>query len=1224
LTRPFDKHLDSDELDSLVSLQGASVPGSVQLSETALREAQRHVESCQDCSRKLQRHQFVHGEISRMRVPNPSLPTPECMGDAEWLEVAAGLLPEAKTRELMKHAAQCGHCGPLLKNAAESLVDEATPSEEALLESLQSARPEWRKNMAATLRDSVRNQQPASSWWRAVFAWPAPAYAVAGIVAVAVVAWIGVRALHPSSAEQLLAQAYSEHRTLEVRIPGAKYAPVQAQRGTERSDFDKPQSLLKAEELIGENLRRLPNDPTWLQAKARADLLDGNYDSAIKTLRRALEAQPNSSQLLADLGAAYFVRAKSAERPIDYGNAIDVLGKALAESPDDRVALFNRALACEQMFLYAQAVDDWEHYLRLDPQGEWADDARRRLTALKQKLQQHEQSQAEPLLTPTEINRDINDYVLRDKIDDRIEEYLHAGITAWLPRAFLVSASAGESRKSRAALWVLAEILRQRHDDSWLADLLNHSTGAQFSGGLEALSAALKANDRGDYSTAQNSAHRATQLFRAAANPAAELRAQAEEVYSSHLLWEGKGCISLLRSMEEPLRRSSYGWLRAQMSLERSNCADLVGDEGTYQHSIGEGMREAQTHRYTSLFLRGLGFQALSAASIGDSSSDFSLVSKGLALFWSGQVDLMKGYNLYYDLDTAADNLHLPDFQVVLWREATALIDRHPDVLLRAMAHRWYGNAAYLANKTGLASAEFSKASALFASSPQTAATTRDHMDAEVWLANIEIRQGDVEQATTRLQRVKSILDSAPSFDPEVGYYSAQAEIAMGKADSEATESALRSAIFLAEWALSSFPSESARHQWADQTRGAYRDLVEWQLRQGDANSALELWEWYRGAEFRATDHASLRLPEDTEISTPPDARDAPPLPSPNVVANRLPLLSDETVVAYGTFPDGIAVWTYDDRGVFSRWVPTSLSPVHDLALRAQRLCSDPSSDLDTLRTTTQELYKLLIAPVEERLVPGRTVVFEPDDFLATIPWEALVDPSAHYLAERFTVVVAPGLYRMMHLRSAAAITGGSPALIVSVPAAPAEGLIPLADADGEALEVADRFHSAHWLQGSNATLAAIRREIRGAAVFHFAGHAIASPQRSGLVLAELDPATHRSRLVAAESLTSGEAADLQLAVLSACHTDVEVQVAGTGTESLAQFLLGAGVPHVVASRWNVDSRETAEFMKQFYSRLLGGSDVASAIRAARLALVSNSASAHPYYWAAFELQGTK
>jgi hypothetical protein len=117
LTRPLEKHLDSDELDRLVSLPEASVSGSEQLSEPTLREAQRHVESCQECSRKLKRHRYVYSEILRIRVPSPLPPTPECKGDAEWREVAGGLLPEAKTMELLKHAAKCGHCGPLLKNS---------------------------------------------------------------------------------------------------------------------------------------------------------------------------------------------------------------------------------------------------------------------------------------------------------------------------------------------------------------------------------------------------------------------------------------------------------------------------------------------------------------------------------------------------------------------------------------------------------------------------------------------------------------------------------------------------------------------------------------------------------------------------------------------------------------------------------------------------------------------------------------------------------------------------------------------------------------------------------------------------------------------------------------------------------------------------------------------------------------------------------------------------
>ncbi len=109
------------------------------------------------------------------------------------------------------------------------------------------------------------------------------------------------------------------------------------------------------------------------------------------------------------------------------------------------------------------------------------------------------------------------------------------------------------------------------------------------------------------------------------------------------------------------------------MSLEESNCANLVGDLGNYQTAIVEGLREAQAHNYVCLFLRGLGFQPLSASSLGDANEDFSLASRGLSLFWSGHVDVMKGYNLYYDLDAAADGLRLTKLQVVLWRVNSSL-----------------------------------------------------------------------------------------------------------------------------------------------------------------------------------------------------------------------------------------------------------------------------------------------------------------------------------------------------------------------------------------------------------------------------------------------------------------------------------------------------------------------------------------------------------------------
>ena len=141
--------------------------------------------------------------------------------------------------------------------------------------------------------------------------------------------------------------------------------------------------------------------------------------------------------------------------------------------------------------------------------------------------------------------------------------------------------------------------------------------------------------------------------------------------------------------------------------------------------------------------------------------------------------------------------------------------------------------------------------------------------------------------------------------------------------------------------------------------------------------------------------------------------------------------------------------------------------------------------------------------------------------------------------------------------------------------------------------------------------------------MFHFAGHAVASVQHSGLVLAEMDPKTATTRLVTGENISLQDVSNLQLAVLSACSTGIEAQNNRPGTEGLTNALLRAGVPHVIVTRWNVDSAETANFMKSFYASLLAGNVPARALRAARATLVSRPASTHPYFWSAFVLHGT-
>jgi hypothetical protein len=204
LERPFDRHLDSDELNALVpsSLETAG-PELHGISVDAVRQAERHVESCGDCSRKVEKYrQLVNrlsnvGVVSRAPQKGPDCPNDQ---DVDWPEVAAGLWPELKAMQLIRHAALCDHCGPLLR-AATSLGDHPTPQEEELLAELKAPfRPVAKANREPALSDSL----PVSVW-RQLLQWKMLVPAVALVVLVGV---LGTRPL--SSPRRLSGTKFAE------------------------------------------------------------------------------------------------------------------------------------------------------------------------------------------------------------------------------------------------------------------------------------------------------------------------------------------------------------------------------------------------------------------------------------------------------------------------------------------------------------------------------------------------------------------------------------------------------------------------------------------------------------------------------------------------------------------------------------------------------------------------------------------------------------------------------------------------------------------------------------------------------------------------------------------------------------------------------------------------------------------------------------------------------
>lgn len=136
MQRPIDKHIDNDELNALVPWSTDAGQELHGLSPEAVHEAERHVQSCGDCSRKVSKYRRLLGRFSNVAVSGAAPAGADCPKDIDWLDVATGLWPELKAKQLIMHAALCDHCGPLLR-AATLVNDDPTPQEERLLAELK-------------------------------------------------------------------------------------------------------------------------------------------------------------------------------------------------------------------------------------------------------------------------------------------------------------------------------------------------------------------------------------------------------------------------------------------------------------------------------------------------------------------------------------------------------------------------------------------------------------------------------------------------------------------------------------------------------------------------------------------------------------------------------------------------------------------------------------------------------------------------------------------------------------------------------------------------------------------------------------------------------------------------------------------------------------------------------------------------------------------------------
>lgn len=280
-------------------------------------------------------------------------------------------------------------------------------------------------------------------------------------------------------------------------------------------------------------------------------------------------------------------------------------------------------------------------------------------------------------------------------------------------------------------------------------------------------------------------------------------------------------------------------------------------------------------------------------------------------------------------------------------------------------------------------------------------------------------------------------------------------------------------------------------------------------------------------------------------------------------------------------------------------------------------------------------LARLVLGAIPEVRSHSNLIVV-PDAQLYSVPFAGLVLDGKR-LIETHTVVRTPSASTYVMLRQKASVVGGGLLAVGGVRynadasrIAQQRGykLDNLPGSRDEAVAASDVLApfmpDRLLLEGSQATETAVKQALKTPrTLIHLAVHGIASdrPDRGALVFLPDASATEDGLLEVSEIVQLRLSSDL--AVLSACDTAVGQVQGQEGVANLSRAFLLGGSRSVVSTLWAIDDAFSATLMRAFYSSLVKGKSKSAALVAAQRYIVQRfPATAVPWYWAGYTLDG--
>jgi CHAT domain-containing protein len=1034
-----------------------------------------------------------------------------------------------------------------------------------------------------------------------------------------------------------LKSAYSGQRPTLARLSEWDYAPLISTRGGGPASADMV-ARNKAGLLLISATEEAPSANSY-RALGLYYASQHEFPTALEQFNKGANFTPVSAQFYADHGAVLLETAKSLptetagsdEKRLRYlEDALVKLDTALKMEGAYLPALFNRALCLQELGSNAAAREAWQKYLEKDGSSRWAAEARDFLKILEEN--------GVGAKTPAQV---LDDFLLAYDRGDPEQAWKIAGeskemvtgtmISEQLARGLLSADAHGapnDAKHMLSALNFLGKLEKERTGDNFFSELADYyqrtgSSERRILAQAQALtSEAYELCLKSKHSDALAKFTESRKLFSQAQN---SLEAAKTDCWISFCKADSDPVESLKISdaLARRSREKGHKWLleqallqSASTSIRQSKFSPAIRINKEALQVAGEtfdtyGRQKAYAQLadvYAQLNERGnaLGFSQKSLNENGDyyNSARQEWRNYAFATEVSRRFGLGESAVAY-----AMEGVRLSREQV-----KDPAVQHNSFMLL---------SSAYQTTKDypgSLSSAQ---------ESLRIGSALDDGPMQKRMVAFSLLQQGEVQrslhncpEALASYERAIELFAEQNAAETFKNYSARKGQLlCKGELEQDAQiEDSLPSVLALAEKLRGTIEEEDSRTSFFSDEQSIYEFAAGHALKKGRPDAAFDYIE--KGK-------ARSLLDDLSKAGANSGVANVLPLEE---IRRRLPAGSQ--LVQYAVLPDKLLIWVVTDSQVYQLEKNISAAELEKQARDLTETISHPAAaDAGRAGDLPAKLYSLLIQPVESLLNKEKTVVIIPDKTLCYLPFEALRPDAGNYVIKNYRIAYSPSATLFVLLSEIAESRAGNTGesfVGVGNPAfdhAENPGLGDLPAAEREIRGSGAFYHDPKMIVRDAAVKKNILKSLLSADVFHFAGHFITnelSPQYSKFLLAGPSSAE-----VAEENyLTSAEIGSLKLprtrlVILSACQTGIESYYHGEGAVGVSRTFFAAGVPVVVASRWEVDSAASAVLMTSFHRhRKEKGLSIAAALRAAQLELLNDERFSSPFYWAAFAAIG--